>query len=63
MSYRALDVEQIGHVYEGLLEHKVIRVPKVTLGLIGSQKTKNPSISLSELESARLDGEEILITF
>ncbi|MCY7990738.1 DNA methyltransferase [Bacillus haynesii] len=63
LSYRALDVEQIGHVYEGLLEHKVIRVPKVTLGLIGSQKTKNPSISLSELESAHLDGEEILITF
>lgn len=33
LSYRALDVEQIGHVYEGLLEHTVTRVPRVTLGL------------------------------
>ena len=36
LSYRALDVEQIGHVYEGLLEHTVARVPRVTLGLQGS---------------------------
>jgi len=62
LSYRALDVEQIGHVYEGLLEHTVIRVPTVTLGLIGSQKTKNPSISLSALESAYFEGEEELVT-
>ncbi|MDH4185495.1 MAG: BREX-1 system adenine-specific DNA-methyltransferase PglX, partial [Nitrospira sp.] len=57
LSYRALDVEQIGHVYEGLLEHTVARVPQVTLGLKGSQKAKNPNVALAELESARLDGE------
>ncbi len=60
LSYRALDVEQIGHVYEGLLEHTVARVPSVTLGLVGSKKAKNPNVSLADLESARLDGEDTL---
>lgn len=62
LSYKALDVEQIGHVYEGLLEHTVRRLKKDTLGLIGSQKAKNPNITLAELESARLDGEDSLIS-
>ena len=62
LSYKALDVEQIGHVYEGLLEHTVRRLPKDTLGLIGSQKAKNPNLTLAELESARLDGEEAVIS-
>jgi len=61
LSYRALDVEQIGHVYEGLLEHTVARVPHVTLGLQGSQKAKNPNVALAELESASLDGEAALV--
>lgn len=61
LSYRALDVEQIGHVYEGLLEHTVTRVPRVTLGLQGAQKAKNPNVALAELESARLDGEVALV--
>jgi hypothetical protein len=61
LSYRALDIEQIGHVYEGLLEHTVARVPRVTLGLQGSQKAKNPNVALAELESARLDGEAVLV--
>lgn len=61
LSYKALDVEQIGHVYEGLLEHTVQRLPKDTLGLAGSQKAKNPNIPLAELESARLDGDEAVI--
>lgn len=61
LSYRALDVEQIGHVYEGLLEHTVARVPHVTLGLQGTQKAKNPNVALAELESARLDGEAALV--
>lgn len=61
LSYKALDVEQIGHVYEGLLEYTVGRVPRITLGLVGSQKAKNPNVALAELESARLDGEAALI--
>lgn len=50
LSYRALDVEQIGHVYEGLLEYTVARLDDITLGLIGSQKARHPAISLSELK-------------
>lgn len=61
LSYSALDVEQIGHVYEGLLEHTVARVPRVTLGLQGSQKAKNPNVVLAELEAARLSGEAALV--
>lgn len=56
LSYRALDVEQIGHVYEGLLERTVKRVEDVTLELDSGAKAKNPRVTLGELESARLDG-------
>jgi hypothetical protein len=56
LSYRALDVEQIGHVYEGLLERTVQRVDDVTLELDGSTKAKNARVALGEIESALLDG-------
>ncbi|MCK8786585.1 hypothetical protein M0638_19605 [Roseomonas sp. NAR14] len=56
LSYRALDVEQIGHVYEGLLERTVQRIDDVTLELEGSAKAKNARVALGEIESARLDG-------
>ena len=56
LSYRALDVEQIGHVYEGLLERTVKRVEDVTLELESSTKAKSPRVTLGELESAHLDG-------
>jgi hypothetical protein len=56
LSYRALDVEQIGHVYEGLLERTVQRVDNVTLELESSAKAKNARVALGEIESARLDG-------
>jgi len=61
LSYKALDVEQIGYVYEGLLEHTVIRSEGITLGLQGSIKAKNPNVSLGELESARMDGMVTLV--
>ena len=56
LSYRALDVEQIGHVYEGLLERTVKRVDDVTLELDSGAKAKSPHVTLGELESAHLDG-------
>jgi hypothetical protein len=56
LSYRALDVEQIGHVYEGLLERTVKRVDDVTLELESGAKAKSPRVTLGEIESARLDG-------
>ncbi len=62
LSYKALDVEQIGHVYEGLLEHTVQRMPNDTLGLEGAKKAKNPNLTLEEMESAQLDGDEAVIS-
>jgi len=61
LSYRALDVEQIGHVYEGLLERTVRRVDDVTLELEGAAKAKNSRLALGEIESARLDGEARIV--
>jgi hypothetical protein len=63
LSYEALDVEQIGHVYEGLLERTVTRVLETTLGLIGSQKAVNPNTSLRELEAANASGEDKLLAY
>lgn len=60
LSYRALDVEQIGYVYEGLLEQTVKRAPDVTLELSGSKSCKKPWVYLGELASASLDGETSL---
>lgn len=62
LSYRALDVEQIGHVYEGLLERTVKRTSEVTLELDGTRSAKIPWVTLGELESARLDGVDRLAT-
>lgn len=56
LSYRALDVEQIGHVYEGLLERTVKRVDDITLELESGAKAKNPRVTLGEMDSVRLDG-------
>jgi hypothetical protein len=49
ISFRALDIEQIGHVYEGLLDHRAVRTPEPVLGLTGTKKLE-PEIPLFELE-------------
>lgn len=56
LSFRALDVEQIGHVYEGLLDHKAVRADEVMLGLVGAKRLE-PEIALSKLEQAWAAGE------
>lgn len=61
LSYRALDVEQIGHVYEGLLERTVARVDDVTLELVAGAQAKDARVTLGELESARLDGRSSVV--
>lgn len=64
LSYRALDVEQIGYVYEGLLERTAIRAKEVTLELDATKSAKQPWVTLAELESAKLNstksGEDLL---
>lgn len=50
LSFRALDIEQIGHVYEGLLDHTAVRANSPVLGLIGT-KDKEPEIELHHVET------------
>jgi hypothetical protein len=52
LSYKGLDVEQIGHVYEGLLEFSCLRVDEPYLGLIGKLE---PELPLAEVEAAAED--------
>ena len=48
LSFRALDIEQIGHVYEGLLDHTARRAASTVLGL--------RTLDTDVIEAARLDG-------
>jgi hypothetical protein len=60
LSFRALDIEQIGHVYEGLLDHTAKRASEVVLGLAGG-KGREPEIALSRLEDlAGVSGADLL---
>lgn len=61
LSYRALDVEQIGYVYEGLLERTVKRTGEVTLELKANKSARAPWVRLAELESASLDSAERMV--
>ena len=56
LSFRALDIEQIGHVYEGLLDHTALRAAEPILGLAGT-RDKEPEIPLAELERRTESGE------
>ncbi len=56
LSYRALDVEQIGHVYEGLLERTVARAEEATLDLDATKNARHPWVTLPELDAARAAG-------
>lgn len=57
LSFRALDIEQIGHVYEGLLDHTAKRATEPVLGLLGT-KDKEPEIVLAALEKLNSGTEE-----
>lgn len=46
LSYQALDVEQIGHVYEGLLDHTAVRLTAAAVGLDGKLE---PELTVDEL--------------
>jgi hypothetical protein len=50
LSFRDLDVEQIGYVYEGLLSYSAEYVTDVTVGLAGKSGYE-PEISLAALET------------
>ena len=58
LSFRALDIEQIGHVYEGLLDHTAKRATEPTLGLYRQEGTGNP---VTELEQERGEGRQAVL--
>lgn len=60
--YKSLEIEQIGHVYESLLDSTVKRASEHTLGLIGSGGI-SIEIPLSELERRRSQGMPSFIKF
>lgn len=60
LSFRALDIEQIGHVYEGLLDHWAVRATEPVLGLTGTIH-KEPETPLTRLEEALQQGEKALL--
>jgi hypothetical protein len=62
ISFRALDIEQIGHVYEGLLDHTAKRAGETVLGLAGS-KNSDTEIPLSKLEELAAKGNAALVEF
>lgn len=62
LSFSGLDIEQIGHVYEGLLDHTARRAAGVTLGFSGA-KDREREIALEALESKLGEGEDVLVEF
>jgi len=56
LSFRGLDVEQIGHVYEGLLDHTARRAVHPVLGLRGDAE-----LSIDQLEACADDDKRVAL--
>jgi hypothetical protein len=63
LSFRALDIEQIGHVYEGLLDHTAVRAQSSVLGLQGTKGAGDPEIPLPVLEAEAARGEKSFLAY
>ncbi|SDK16483.1 hypothetical protein SAMN04487820_10536 [Actinopolyspora mzabensis] len=57
LSFRSLDVEQIGYVYEGLLSYDGFRAEDTTVGLVGKQG-REAEVPLRRLEELATDSAE-----
>ena len=62
LSYRHVDVEQIGHIYERLLDHDAVTAEHVVLGLRG-KPGEEPEIALPDLEAKKIDGDDALVAW
>lgn len=60
LSYRSLDVEQIGHVYEGLLDHGAVYVTDLAVGLRG-KTSDGPEIAVELIEREAEKGHDALV--
>jgi hypothetical protein len=62
LSFRALSILQIGHVYEGLLDHTAVKATEPVLGLNGP-RDHEPEVPLAKLEALAAKGEDELLSF
>jgi hypothetical protein len=62
LSFRALSILQIGHVYEGLLDHTAVKATEPVLGLSGP-RDHEPEVPLARLEALAAKGEDELLSF
>lgn len=60
LSFRTLGVEQIGHVYEGLLDHGVVQVTSHAVALTGKN---DPEVALELIEEAAAKGQGPLVSW
>ena len=60
VSFRSLNVERIGNIYESLLDHTARRA---TTDLIELDSKEQPIVSIDELETVRSKGEDALVDF
>lgn len=64
LSYRGLDVERIGNVYEGLLEYTARRADRLLLGLsVASGKETTGIVAFDELEKLREESDAALLAY
>jgi hypothetical protein len=62
ISFRALGVEQIGGVYESLLDHTAVRAKSPALSLQGA-KNREPEIYIEDLDTQRAAGDDKLVAY
>lgn len=62
LSFALPDIEQIGHVYEGLLDHHAIRAAEPASGLAGVRDSE-PEIALATLEGQAARPEQVLLDY
>ena len=63
LSFRSLDVEQIGYIYEGLIEFTGGKADEILLGTKGDKAHVNPEVPLAALENCQFEGDDRLFTF
>ena len=63
LSFRSLDIEQIGHVYEGLLDHTAKRAAEPVLGLAGDTRTRSRKSPWPNWRRSPAKGEKELLKF
>jgi hypothetical protein len=62
LTYRALDVEQVGHVYEGLLDHSAVAAERTAVGLVGKAGSE-PEVDLDDVAGHAARGRDAFVAW